>query len=204
MSSIERVAEFLLDTGTVSLSASKPFVSKNGKKSPVFCDFQMIRNHPDASSYVTEALYGRTRSLHVAPDAIACTAISDSMCAQVVAKRLKLPLITVKPSGAEKIDGELKEGMHVVLVEDLLFTGTGTTAAIDALRSKGAVVTDVVATLSYALLPLQEKAMEGGFMIHALTTVPALHDAALAQDRITADESAEILRFLKDPEHWLM
>lgn len=204
MPSSERIAEFLLDTGAVRLSAHKPFVSKNGKKSPVFCDYPMIRDHADASAFIVDALYGRIRSLHIEPDAVAATAISDSGCAKAVAKKLGLPFVTVHPKGPERVEGDVPPGAQVVLVEDLLFTGGGTSIAIGALREKGAIVTDVVSVLSYALLPLQEKSMEEGFMIHSLTTVPVLRDVAVDQDRIGADESAEILRFLKDPEHWHM
>jgi len=204
MPNSERIAEFLLDIGAVRLSAFKPFASKNGKKSPLFCDYPMIRDHADASAFIVDALYGRIRSLHIEPEAIATTAISDSGCAAAVAKKLGVPFITIHPHGAEKLAGTVTAGMDIVLVEDLLFTGGGTSAAIEVLRAKGAIVADVVTILSYALLPLQEKAMEEGVMVHALTTVPALHDAAVAQDRINAEESAEILRFLKDPEHWSM
>lgn len=204
MPTSERVAEFLLDTGVVSLSAFKPFVSRTGKKSPVFCDYSLIRTHPDASAFVVDALYGRLRGLHVHPDVLASSDVSDSGCAHAVAKRMGLPLVTVHKDASKNAFADMHKGRQVVLLEDLVFTGAGTEIAVNALRDAGLYVTDVVTILSYALLPLQEKAMEGGFMVHPLTTIPEIHDAAVAQDRITASESAEILKFLKDPEHWTM
>lgn len=203
MPTSERVAEFLLDTGAVSLSAFKPFVSKTGKKSPVFCNYELIRAHPDASAFVADALYGRLRALHVEPDLLATSDISDSGCAHIVSARIGLPLLTVHKDPS-KNDFSAHAGRHVVLLEDLLFTGASTVSSVNKLRDAGLMVTDVVTILSYALLPLQERAMEEGFMVHPLTTIPAVHDAAVAQDRITAAESAEILKFLKDPDHWTM
>lgn len=203
MPTSERVAEFLLDTGAVRLSAFKPFVSKTGKKSPVYCDYGLIRSHPAASDFIVDALYGRLRGLHIHPDVLASSDVSDSGCAHAVAKKMDLPLLTVHADPSKDSFGDAHKGRQVVMLEDLVFTGAGTAAAVNALRDAGLYVTDVVSILSYALLPMQERAMEGGFMVHPLTTVPEVHDTAVKQDRITASESAEILKFLKDPEHWL-
>lgn len=203
MPTSERVAEFLLDTGAVSLSAFKPFVSKTGKKSPVFCNYTLIRDHADASAFVVDALYGRLRGLHIHADVLATSDVSDSGCAQAVAKKMNLPLIIVHKD-VSKNSYDAHKGRQVVMLEDLLFTGASTVTSVNSLRDAGLYVTDVVAILSYALLPLHERAMEEGFMVHPLTTIPEVHDAAVAQDRITASESAEILKFLKDPEHWTM
>jgi len=203
-----RIAEFLLDIGAVRLSVHQPFTWTSGMKSPIYCDNRMIYSHPVARDFVVQSLVDRVKHLHIEPDVIAGTATAAIGWAALVADRMKLPFVYVrskaKEHGAKKrIEGDLKENKHVVVIEDLISTGGSAVETTEALRMEGkAVVTDVVSIFSYELATAHEKALEAGLQFHPLSKITTLLQVALDQDRIIDEEVEEIERFIKDPPHW--
>lgn len=204
----ERIAEFLLSIGAVRLSVSPPFTWTSGIKSPIYCDNRMIYSHPEARSFVVDALAARVKALHVPPDVIAGTATAAIGWAALVADRLDLPFVYVrakaKEHGAKKrIEGDLKPEKHVVVVEDLISTGGSSISTVEALREEGkAVVTDVVSIFTYEFTAATDSAMENGVQLHPLTTITNLVKVAQGQGRITEQEAKLIGTFTKDPPEW--
>ncbi len=204
----ERIAEFLLSIGAVRLSPDEPFTWTSGIKSPIYCDNRMIYSHPDARTFVVDALASRVRSMHVPVDVVAGTATAAIGWAALVADRLKLPFVYVraqaKEHGAKKrIEGDLKPGKHVVVVEDLLSTAGSSMSTVEALREEGqCTVSDVVSIFTYDFLAAREAAMEQNVMLHPLSNIGILVKVAQDQDRITADQAALVEAFAKDPQHW--
>jgi len=194
----ERVAEFLLDTGAVRLSADAPVSLPTGKRTPIFCDYSLIRDHPEARDFVAQALASRVRSLHVPPDVIVARSRSQSGCAPAVAKALGLPFIEADVSRAvPQVQGI--DGLHAVLLDDLIVTARSMVPVINAIRLAGGVVTDVVSILTYGMPEAQEHAMEAGVMVHPLTTADLIVTAATHQDRIDHEVAARVRRFIEDP-----
>ncbi len=204
----ERIAEFLLSIEAVKLSPSKPFTWTSGIKSPIYCDNRMIYSHPAARDVVVDALASRVQHLHIPADVIAGTATAAIGWAALVADRLKLPFVYVRSKAKEhgagkRIEGDLKPGSHVVVIEDLLSTGGSAVMTVEALRDEGqAVVTDVVAIFTYEFLAAREKAEEARIHLHPLTTISTLVEVAVGQDRISEGDAKLIASFIRDPEHW--
>lgn len=203
-----RIAEFLLDIGAVKLSVDPPFTWTSGLKSPIYCDNRMMYSHPDARNFVVEALTQRIKSLHIEPDCIAGTATAAIGWAALVADRLHLPCVYVrskpKEHGAKKrIEGDLKEGQDIVVVEDLISTGGSSVSTVEALREEGkGKVVDIVSIFTYGFEAAQEKAAESQVMLHPLTNIDVLLKVALEQGRIEEKDEKEIVRFVRDPKNW--
>ena len=204
----ERIAEFLLSVEAVKLSPQKPYTWTSGIQSPIYCDNRMMYSHPAARDQVVEALTTRVANLHIPADVIAGTATAAIGWAALVADRLKLPFVYVRSKAKEhgagkRIEGDLKPGKHVVVVEDLLSTGGSAVSTVEALRTEAeAVVSDVVSIFTYEFLEAKEKADEARVHLHPLTTISALVDVALGQDRITQDDAKLIRAFVKNPSGW--
>ncbi len=204
----QRIAEFLLSIGAVRLSPREPFTWTSGIKSPIYCDNRMIYSHPDARDFVVSALVARVKSLHVPPDVIAGTATAAIGWAALVADRMHLPFVYVrakaKEHGAKKrIEGDLREGKHVAVVEDLISTGGSSVSTVEALREEGkATVSDIVSIFTYEFESALEKSQEASVRIHPLTTISILTQVAVAQNRIMQAEAAMVMDFVKDPENW--
>lgn len=204
----ERIAEFLLSIGAVKLSVDPPFQWTSGIRAPIYCDNRMIYCHPEARDFVVESLVQRIKNLHIPADVIAGTATAAIGWAAIVADRMRMPFVYVRPKakehGAKKlIEGDLPPGKHIVLVEDLLSTGGSAMTSVETLRQEGeALVTDVVAIFSYELLSCLEAAQENRVKLHPLSTLSVLIETALAQDRISPQEAELIRTFAHDPEGW--
>lgn len=204
----KRIAELLIDIGAVKLSVDPPFTWTSGLKAPIYCDNRMIYSHPDARNFVVDALVSRVKALHVEPDVIAGTATAAIGWAALVAQKMDLPLIYVrakaKEHGAKKrIEGDLKPGRDVVLIEDLISTGGSSISSIDALREEGkANVSDIVAIFTYELHASTEKAQQASVKLHPLSDLGTLLEVAIEQGRLTADDAGLAADFAKDPQNW--
>ena len=205
----DRIAEFLLSIGAVRLSPKEPFTWTSGIISPIYCDNRMIYSHPEARSFVVQALTSRVKALHITPDVIAGTATAAIGWAALGADRLELPFVYVrakaKEHGAKKrIEGDLrKAGQHVVVVEDLISTGGSSISTVEALRDEGkSIVTDVVSIFTYEFLAATEAAQQQNVQLHPLTTITNLVKVALGQGRITEQDAKMISTFAADPQKW--
>ncbi len=208
MSPGERIAEYLLTIGAVKLSLAPPFTWTTGIKAPIYCDNRMVYSHPDARDFFVAALANRVKNLHVPADVIAGIATAAIGWGALVADRLKLPFVYVrakpKEHGTQKrIEGDLRPGQHIVVIEDLISTGSSFAATVEALRGEGqGFVTDIVSIFSYELVSGIEKARELKVRLHPLATISMLLKVALVQDRITEEQAEQIGQFSQDPEGW--
>lgn len=204
----KRIAELLIDIGAVKLSIDPPFTWVSGIKAPIYCDNRMMYSHPEARNFVVDALVSRIKSLHIHPDCLAGTATAAIGWAALVADRMDLPFVYVrskaKEHGAKKrIEGDLKPGMDVVVIEDLISTGGSSISTVEALREEGqATVADVVAIFTYEMLAANEKSLDARIKFHPVTTFGTLLDVALEQGRLEAEEIAKVAEFSSDPQHW--
>lgn len=204
----ERIAEFLLSIEAVKLSPSSPYTWTSGIKSPIYCDNRMIYSHPEARSFVVQALASRVRSLHVQPDVIAGTATAAIGWAALVADKLNLPFVYVrakaKEHGAKKrIEGDLKPDQHVVVVEDLISTAGSSISTVEALRDEGkGVVTDIVSIFTYDFSAAKEAAQSAKVMLHPLASIATLLKVAVQQDRINQGEADMVMAFTENPQGW--
>ena len=204
----KRITELLINIGAVDVRIDPPFTWTSGLKAPVYCDNRMIYSHPDARDFVLEALVSRITSLHIEPDCIAGTATAAIGWAALVADRLNLPFVYVRKSAKEhgakkRIEGDLKSGKDVVVVEDLFSTGGSAISTVEALREEAdATVTDVVAIFTYEMVACREKAAAAGVKLHPIATFSDLLETAAEQGRINIEDIASIQGFSRDPKGW--
>ena len=204
----QRIAELLLDIEAVKLCIDPPFTWSSGIKSPIYCDNRMVYSHPEARNFIVDALVSRVKTLHCEPDAIAGTATAAIGWGALVADRLDLPFAYVRSKAKEhgaqqRIEGDLKPEMHVVVVEDLFSTGGSAISTVDALREEGeCLVTDSVGIFSYEFPEALEKAQEASIKLHPLSGFSTLCDVALEQGRLEEEEIALVREFAGNPREW--
>ena len=90
------------------------------------------------------------------PEAEAIAGVATGAIAQgaLVADLLNLPYVYVRSSpknhGLENlIEGDLRQGQKVVVVEDLVSTGMSSLKAVEAVRNAGSEVVGMVALFTY-------------------------------------------------------
>jgi orotate phosphoribosyltransferase len=125
----------------------------------------------------------------------------------LVADALNLPFVyvrsTPKDHGLENlIEGELRPGMKVVVIEDLISTGGSSLKAVEAIRRDGCDVIGMVASYTYGF-PVAEKAFKDAKVpLVTLTNYEAVLEVALRTGYIEEGDVATLNEWRKDPAHW--
>jgi orotate phosphoribosyltransferase len=208
MSTLESIfAEKLLNVKAIKLQPSAPFTWASGWKSPFYCDNRKTLSYADLRSFVKIELTRTILENFQDVDAIAGVATGAIAQGALVADALNLPFVYVrskpKDHGLENlIEGELKPGMKVVVVEDLISTGGSSLKAVEAIRNNGCEVVGMVASYTYGF-PVAEKAFaDAKVKLITLTNYEAVVEQAVKTGYITEDEVEVLHEWRKDPAHW--
>jgi len=203
-------ARHLWDIRAVNFRPGEPFTLTSGKKSPVYIDCRKVIAYPEARAAIVGHavdLIGRDVGVG-AIDAVAGGETAGIPYAAFIAERTGLPMMYVRkqPKGfgrMAQIEGDLREGWRVLLVEDLATDAGSKVAFVDALRAAGAVVEHCFVVFHYGIFPASTRVLgEMGVTLHALATWRDLLAEARRRGGFSEDELAEVERFLDDPEGW--
>ena len=198
---------FLLKVKAIKLQPSNPFTWASGWKSPFYCDNRKTLSYTDLRSFVKIELTRIILENFQDVDAIAGVATGAIAQGALVADALNLPFVYVrskpKDHGLENlIEGELKPGMKVVVVEDLVSTGGSSLKAVEAIRNNGCEVVGMVASYTYGF-PVAEKAFsDANVKLITLTNYEAVVEQAVKTGYITEDDVEVLHEWRKDPAHW--
>ena len=208
MNTLESIfAEKLLKVKAIKLQPSNPFTWASGWKSPFYCDNRKTLSYTDLRSFVKIELTRIILENFQDVDAIAGVATGAIAQGALVADALNLPFVYVrskpKDHGLENlIEGELKPGMKVVVVEDLISTGGSSLKAVEAIRNNGCEVVGMVASYTYGF-PVAEKAFsDANVKLITLTNYDAVVEQAVKTGYITEDDVEVLHEWRKDPAHW--
>ena len=192
-------ASKLLKVKAIKLQPENPFTWASGWKSPFYCDNRKTLSYPELVHAVLENF----------PEAEAVAGVATGAIAQgaLVADELNLPFVYVrskpKDHGLENlIEGELKPGMKVVVIEDLISTGGSSLKAVEAIRKNCCEVIGMVASYTYGF-DVAKKAFEDA-NVKLVTLTDYEHVVAEAQEiGYINPEDVELLHdWRKDPANW--
>ena len=126
----------------------------------------------------------------------------------LVAEELSLPFAYVrskpKDHGMENlIEGELKPGMKVVVVEDLISTGGSSLKAVDALRKFGCEVVGMVASYTYGFPVAEQAFADANVKLVTLTNYEAVVAEALRTGYIAQSDVQLLHEWRQNPSQWM-
>ena len=198
----------LLEVKAIKLQPQDPFTWASGWKSPFYCDNRKTLSFPSLRTYVKTEL---TRLImEEFPEAEALAGVATGAIAQgaLVADVLGLPFAYVrskpKDHGLENlIEGELKPGSKVIVVEDLISTGGSSLKAVEALRKAGMEVIGMVASYTYGF-PIAEQAFaDAKVKLVTLTNYEAVLEVAKQIGYITEEQIPTLNEWRNDPANWM-
>lgn len=200
-------AEKLLKISAIKLQPDVPFTWASGWNSPIYTDNRRTLSYPELRSFIKIEL---TRLvMERFPDAEAVAGVATGAIAQgaLVADELDLPYVYVrsapKDHGLENlIEGDLKPGSKVVVVEDLVSTGKSSLKAVEAIRKAGCQVIGMVALFTYGFPDATNNFEEAGVELYTLSDYNNLIDAALETEFITDSDVETLQRWRVDPANW--
>ncbi|MGN0223971.1 MAG: orotate phosphoribosyltransferase [Muribaculaceae bacterium] len=209
MKKVERLlAEKLLKISAIILQVDNPFTWASGWNSPIYTDNRKTLSYPDIRSFIKVEL---TRMiLENFKDAEVVAGVATGAIAQgaLVADLLGLPYVyirsTPKDHGLENlIEGNLRPGQKVVVIEDLISTGKSSLKAVEAVRAAGAEVIGMAALFTYGFPVAEENFRKAGVKLLTLSNYNAMIEAALATDYIKESDVDTLKEWRQDPANWV-
>ena len=208
MKTLEKIfAAKLLNIKAIKLQPNNPFTWASGWKSPFYCDNRKTLSYPELRSFVKVEITRIVMERFPEVDAIAGVATGAIPQGALVADALNLPFVYVrskpKDHGLENlIEGELKPGMKVVVIEDLISTGGSSLKAVEAIRQNGCEVIGMVAAYTYGFAQAEQAFKEAKVTLVTLTNYEAVVAEALRIGYIAEGDIELLNDWRKDPANW--
>ena len=208
MKELDRIlAEKLLHISAIKLQPDNPFTWASGWNSPIYTDNRKTLSYPDIRSFIKVELARSIMENFGDAEVVAGVATGAIAQGALVADTIGLPYIyvrsTPKDHGLENlIEGNLKPGQKVVVVEDLVSTGTSSLKAVEAIRNAGAEVVGMVAIFTYQFPIATEHFRKAGVQLFTLSNYTAMLDAALEINYIKESDIETLKEWRKSPATW--
>ncbi|MDR1356946.1 MAG: orotate phosphoribosyltransferase [Tannerellaceae bacterium] len=208
MKTLERlVAEKLLKIKAVKLQPANPFTWASGWKSPIYCDNRKTLSYPAVRSFIKLELARVISECYEDADAIAGVATGAIAQGALVADLLGLPFVyiraTPKDHGLENlIEGELKPGSKVVILEDLVSTGGSSLKAVEAVRNFGCDVIGMAAIFTHGFPVAEKKFKDANVRVITLSNYDAVIEEAVRTNYISSSDIATLQEWRRDPANW--
>jgi len=174
------------------------FKLTSGKLSPYYVDLRLIPSFPEAFRKVIGFYKHVIESEVPELDRVAGVPTAGIPFASVVAYELRKPFIYVRKEaklhGRERrVEGYLSPGDKILIVDDLATTGKSSSEAVDAIRSEGGVVTDLV-----VLIDREEGAKkrmdEMGVKLHSVISIREIAEELYNAGALSKEQYDEIMR----------
>ncbi|MGM9843648.1 MAG: orotate phosphoribosyltransferase [Muribaculaceae bacterium] len=201
------LAEKLLRIKAIKLQPMNPFVWASGWNSPIYTDNRKTLSYPDIRSFIKVELSRLILENFSEVEAVAGVATGAIAHGALVADNLGLPYAyvrsTPKDHGLENlIEGNLKPGQKVVVVEDLVSTGKSSLKAVEAIRQAGCEVLGMVAIFTYEFPIAAEQFKAAGVKLLTLSNYSAMLETALETKYIREADVETLKEWRTDPENW--
>ncbi|MEO1261851.1 MAG: orotate phosphoribosyltransferase [Bacteroidota bacterium] len=188
MNIASEVAKQLLQIKAIKLSPQKPFTWASGIISPIYCDNRITLSYPAVRRLIKQGLTEKSKEFGNF-DAVAGVATAGIAHGLMLAESLEKPFAYVrskaKGHGRQNlIEGELKEGAKVLVVEDLISTGGSSLAAVSALQGYGVEVVGVIAVFSYNFEKAKKAFADADCQVETLSNYDVMIREALASKYI--------------------
>jgi orotate phosphoribosyltransferase len=203
-------ARLLLEIEAIHCRPENPYIFTSGRASPVYIDCRKIISFPEARAKImahAHKMIEKTIGWNKI-DVVAGGETAGIPFAAFLAALSKKPMIYVRkqPKGfgrMAQIEGELKPGKRVLLVEDLATDGGSKLVFIEALKKAEAKVTDCFVVFHYGIFPQSiEMLAAAGVKLHALATWWDALEAAEKHKYFDEKGLVETRAFLEAPEKW--
>lgn len=203
----EKVAQGLLDIQAVTLSPDQPFTWASGLHSPIYTDNRLTISYPEVRTNIYQGMVELIKANYPDAEVIAGTATAGIPHAAWVAQEMGLPFIYVrsKPKDhgqGKQVEGVLKEGQKVVVIDDLLSTGGSVLKAAQAVNREGGQVLGVVAVFSYQLPALDQNFADAGLSYQTVTNYTTLITQAEQKQLINQAQLTSLHQWREDPQAW--
>jgi orotate phosphoribosyltransferase len=201
-------ARQLMEIEAIRLQPDAPFTWASGWKSPIYTDNRKTLSYPRLRSFVKLELCHAIQQYFPQAEAVAGVATGAIAQGALVADELGLPYSYVRPKPKDhgmgnQVEGEIKKGAKVVVVEDLISTGGSSLKAVEALRQYGVEVVGMVASFTYGFPVAEEAFKAAGVKLVTLSNYEAVIEEAAKTGYIKDEDKAVLAEWRRSPDTWM-
>lgn len=201
------VAGFLLSDKAVKLNPNNPFTWASGWKSPIYCNNRILLSNSEVRTQIAHFFSRRITAQYPDVEVIAGVSTAGIAWAALIADILNLPLIYVRAEAKDhgmknSVEGELKQGQKVVVIEDLVSTGGSSLKVVNNVIEEGGNVLGLMGIFQYGFPTATEKFKEAGIPFDTLTNYETLLSVATKQNYISENDMETLQQWSKDPGNW--
>ncbi len=201
------LAKRLLAINSIKIQPENPFTWASGWKAPIYCDNRKTLSFPELRNFICQQFTKILREKYPEAEVIAGVATGAIAHGVLVAEALGLPFIYVrsKPKGhglENLIEGYMRPGSKVVIIEDLVSTGSSSLSAAEAIRSSEGEVLGMLAIFTYNFPQAAQNFQAAGVDLTTLSNYNVLLKVAHDLGEITKKQLESLNNWRKSPETW--
>lgn len=206
MNHASEVARRLLEIRAVQLNPQDPFTWASGMLSPIYCDNRIALSYPAVRSFIKDCLAEQSGTFGPF-DVVAGVATAGIPHGALLADKLDKPFVYVRSSAKDHgrrnlIEGELRTGQRVLVVEDLISTGGSCLTAVEALRDAGCTVAGVLAIFQYGFAKAKVAFQEANVPFQTLTDYDTLLQEAVNSGYVQPEALKILEKWRENPQGW--
>lgn len=201
------VAKQLLDIKAIKLQPKNPFTWASGWKSPIYCDNRKALSYAETRTYIKTAFAELAKEMYADVDVVAGVATGAIAQGALVADLLNKPFVYVRSAPkdhglANLIEGDLKAGQKVLVIEDLISTGSSSLKAVEALRNAQCEVAGMLAIFTYGFPVAEEAFKAAGVELTTLSNYQEMITAAVEMGYVSPEDIETLQQWRKNPSEW--
>ena len=206
----ELTARMLFEIEAVHFMTEKPFIFTSGKASPVYIDCRKIISFPRVRSTLMD--FGAAKLAQDIGfeqfDAVAGGETAGIPFAAFIAERLNLPMQYVRKKSKgfgrnARIEGDIKKGQRILLVEDLTTDGGSKLSFAEAIREAGAEVKHTFVVFYYDIFKdSMKKLNDNDLRLHYLATWWDILNYAKKTNKFDKKTLFSVEDYLNNPIDW--
>ncbi len=201
----KKTAKQLLSVNAIKLQPKDPFTWASGWKSPIYCDNRITLSYPEIRQFLSEQFATQILDDFPETEVIAGVATGAIAIGVLVAEKLNLPFVYVRPEvkghgRKNQIEGFLEINKKVTVIEDLISTGMSSMNAVKALKENGNEVLGLLAIFTYGFPQAIQLFELEKVKFKTLSNYDILLDEALSINYIKEDELELLKKWKEKPD----
>lgn len=202
-----KTASSLLQINAIKLNIQNPFKWSSGWNSPIYCDNRICLSYPKVRDFLVNSIAEEIKKKTAENFIIAGVATGAIGIGILVANKLNVPFIYVRPEqkkhGREnQIEGNLKKDEKVIVIEDLISTGKSSLNAVKVIQNNGSKVIFMVALFTYGFEIAKQNFREMNIELITLCNYQNLLEVAIDKNLINKNDMESLINWRKNPEKW--
>lgn len=202
-----KIAEYLLEINAIKLSPDAPFTWTSGWKSPIYSDNRLSLSFPEARTFIKQQLGKLILDKFPGVEAIVGVATAGIAPGALVADEINLPFGYIRSEAkkhgmGKQVEGDIRPGQKIVVVEDLVSTGKSSLQAVQNLKEYGCEVLGMVSIFTYGFDIAQEVFANENCPYYSLSNYNVLIDVAAAKGIVKPEQVAVLNEWRQSPSTW--